>query len=76
MTRMRASEGMKRVSSELDDQLPQACREATGIRGDDALVDHALRQLLGRSGQKRILALKRAVRWEGALDEMRQSRFS
>jgi Arc/MetJ family transcription regulator len=47
----------------------------TGIRTKKDLVEFALRELIKRKERKRILGLKGKLRWEGNLDEMRNSRF-
>ncbi len=47
----------------------------TGLRTKRELVDLALRELVRKENQKSILALEGTIRWEGNLDEVRQSRF-
>lgn len=47
----------------------------TGLRTKRELVDLALRELVRKENQKTILSLEGTIRWEGNLDEMRQSRF-
>ena len=66
---------MKRTNIILDEQLIQRGLKVTGIKTRRALVDHALRELLRRESQKKILKLKGKVHWEGDLEEMRQMRF-
>jgi Arc/MetJ family transcription regulator len=65
---------MGRTNVVLDDRLVEACRKATGIKTRRALIDHALSELLRRERQKKLLALKGAVDWEGNLDEWRSAR--
>lgn len=47
----------------------------TGLRTKRELVDLALRELVRKESQKTMLSLEGAIRWEGNLDEVRQSRF-
>jgi Arc/MetJ family transcription regulator len=65
---------MGRTNVVLDDELLEACLKATGIKTRRKLIDHALRELLRRKRQKKVLALKGAVRWEGDLDAWRKKR--
>jgi Arc/MetJ family transcription regulator len=65
---------MKRTNVVLDDDLIEDCIKATGIKTRKALIDHALRELLRRENQTKILALKGNIDWEGNLDEWRQGR--
>ncbi|MBS3917435.1 MAG: type II toxin-antitoxin system VapB family antitoxin [Deltaproteobacteria bacterium] len=65
---------MKRTNIVIDEQLIAAGLKATGIKTRKALVDYALRDLLRRESQKRILALKGKVKWEGDLSSMRKGR--
>ena len=65
---------MGRTNIVLDDQLVSECQKATGISTRRALIDHALKELLRRERQKKILELKGKVRWEGDLDEWREGR--
>jgi Arc/MetJ family transcription regulator len=65
---------MKRTNVVLDDDLVEDCIKATGIKTRKALIDHALRELLRRENQTKILDLKGNIDWEGNLDEWRQGR--
>lgn len=65
---------MARTNVVLDDKLVEKCRKATGIKTRRALIDHALRELLRRERQKKILELKGAVQWEGNLKAWRKGR--
>ena len=47
----------------------------TGIETQKALIDYALRELVRRKEQKKILRLKGKVSWEGDLDQLRTNRF-
>jgi Arc/MetJ family transcription regulator len=65
---------MKRTNIVLDDKLVDDCMKATGIGTQKALIDHALRELLRRENQTKILELKGKILWEGNLDKWRQGR--
>jgi len=64
----------KRTNVVLEEDLIEAGLELTGLRSRRALIDYALRQLLRRESQKKILELKGKVHWEGDLSSMRQKR--
>jgi Arc/MetJ family transcription regulator len=66
---------MSRTTVILDDKLVAQCMKATGIKTKRALIDHALRELLRRKRQKRILELEGKVDWEGDLEQWRTGRF-
>lgn len=66
---------MKRTNVELDEKLVSDGMRLTGIRTRKALIDHALRELVRRKGQRSILRLQGRIQWEGDLDEMRRNRF-
>ena len=63
-----------RTSIVLDSGLVEAGLKATGLKTQRELVDFALRELLRHKQQKKLLALKGNVSWEGDLAEMRKSR--
>ena len=65
---------MKRTNIVIDERLIKAGLKATGLRTRKALVDYALRDLLRRESQKRILELKGKIPWEGDLASMRRGR--
>jgi Arc/MetJ family transcription regulator len=65
---------MKRTNIVIDEKLIKAGLKTTGIKTRRALVDYALRDLLRRESQKRILELKGRVHWEGDLSSMRKGR--
>ncbi len=65
---------MKRTNIVIDERLVKAGLKATGLKTRRALVDYALRDLLRRESQKRILDLKGKIHWEGDLSSMRQGR--
>ena len=65
---------MGRTNIVLDDDLVAQCQQATGIQTRRALVDYALRELLRRESQAKILELKGKVEWEGDLTISRGKR--
>lgn len=66
---------MGRTNVVLDDKLISECQKVTGIKTRRALIDLALRELLRRERQKKLLELKGKVTWEGDLDAWRQGRL-
>ena len=66
----------KRTNIVLDEALIEAGLKATGLKTRKELVDFALRDLLRREAQRKILELKGKVHWEGDLPEMRKRRTS
>lgn len=65
---------MGRTNVVMDDELVKKCLTATGIKTRRALIDHALRELLRHEKQKKVLALKGRLNWEGDLDKWRRAR--
>ncbi len=63
-----------RTNIVLDSKLIAAGLKATGLKTRRELVDFALRELLRRKQQMKLLQLKGKVSWEGDLDEMRKGR--
>ena len=74
MYRSKVEVNMKRTNIVIDEKLIKAGLKTTGIKTRRALVDYALRDLLRRESQKRILELKGKVHWEGDLSSMRKGR--
>ena len=64
----------KRANIVIDEELVEAGLKVTGLKTRRALVDYALRDLLRRESQKKILELKGKIHWEGNLASMRQGR--
>ena len=62
-----------RTNIVLDSNLVEAGLKATGLKTRRELVDYALRELLRHKQQRKLLALKGRVTWEGNLDDMRAS---
>jgi Arc/MetJ family transcription regulator len=65
---------MIRTNIVLDSKLLEAGLKATGLKTCRELVDFALRELLRHKQQKKLLALKGKVTWEGNITEMRTGR--
>lgn len=65
---------MKRTNIVIDEKLIREGLKATGLKTRKALVDYALRDLLRRESQKRILELQGKIHWEGNLSSMRKGR--
>lgn len=63
-----------RTNIEIDDQLLEQAILATGLKTKRAVVEAGLRMLLRLKGQQEILQLVGKVRWQGDLDQSRQSR--
>jgi Arc/MetJ family transcription regulator len=61
----------KRTHIALDADLIEQGLRVTGIKTRRELVDFALRELLRRENQKKLLELKGQVEWEGDLAAMR-----
>ena len=74
MYRSKVEAEMKRTNIVMDEKLIKEGMKATGIKTRRALVDYALRDLLRRESQKRILELKGKVHWQGDLSSMRKGR--
>jgi len=64
----------KRTNIVIDEELVEAGLKATGLKTRKALVDFALRDLLRRENQGKILELKGKIHWEGDLASMRRRR--
>jgi Arc/MetJ family transcription regulator len=65
---------MTRTNVVLDDVLVEKCQRVTGIRTRRSVIDHALRELLRRGNQRKILELKGKISWVGDLHAMRAPR--
>lgn len=65
---------MKRTNIVLDEKLVMQGKRLTGLKTSRDLVDLALRELVRRRNQRRILELEGAVEWQGDLGRMRMAR--
>ena len=60
-----------RTNIELNEDLVAEAQRLTGFRTKRGLIDHALRELVRRRQQRRLLELRGRVKWEGDLGRMR-----
>jgi Arc/MetJ family transcription regulator len=67
---------MKRTNIVIDEKLIKTGLKITGLKTQRALIDFALRELLRRESQIKILELRGTIEWQGDLELMRQSRIS
>jgi Arc/MetJ family transcription regulator len=67
---------MKRTNIVIDEKLVVAGLKATGLKTQRELVDHALRELLRRAAQRKVLELKGRIHWEGDIAAMRRGRIA
>jgi Arc/MetJ family transcription regulator len=65
---------MKRTNIVLDEQLVTRGKRLTGLKTSRALVDHALREMVRRGDQRKLLDLRGTVDWRGDLSAMRSAR--
>jgi Arc/MetJ family transcription regulator len=63
-----------RTNIEIDDRLIKEAQQLSGLKTKRAVVEAALRMFVRVQHQKDVLELAGKVRWEGNLDEMRESR--
>ena len=61
-----------RTNIVLDDGLVAEAMRRTGIKTKRAVVEEALRTLIGLKRQEENLALRGKLHWEGDLDRMRR----
>ncbi|WDE95562.1 type II toxin-antitoxin system VapB family antitoxin [Lentisphaera profundi] len=66
---------MSRTNIVLDDDLIENCMNLTGLKTKKSLVDYALRELVRKNKQKRLLELPGKINWEGSLEKTRNHRF-
>ena len=64
-----------RTNIELDDSLVSEGLQITGLKTKKDLVDHALRELVRKRDQKKILTLRGKIRLQGDIRETRRNRF-
>jgi Arc/MetJ family transcription regulator len=68
---MRDDRETARTNIVLDKHLVDAGLRLTGLKTRRELVDLALRELVRHARQKKLLALKGRIDWDGDLDAMR-----
>jgi Arc/MetJ family transcription regulator len=65
---------MKRTNIVLDEKLLLKGKKLTGVKTSKALIDLALRELIRRRNQRRILELQGSIDWQGDIAQMRVAR--
>lgn len=65
-----------RTNIVIDEELMARAKELTGLATMRAVVDEALRTLVGLKEQEAVRGLRGRLRWEGDLDELRRDRFA
>jgi Arc/MetJ family transcription regulator len=65
---------MKRTNIELDEEKIEELKKMTGMKTSKAIIDYALKELIRKCNQHKILDLKGKVKWEGNLETMRTMR--
>jgi Arc/MetJ family transcription regulator len=66
---------MMQTPVDVDRDLLQAAKSATGLETERAVVEAGLRLLVQLNAQENIRELRGKVQWEGDLEESRRSRF-
>ena len=64
-----------RTNIVIDEELIREAMKATGLKTKRAVVEAGLQALIQIKGQTDIRRLRGKVKWEGDLDELRQSRI-
>jgi len=64
-----------RTNIEIDDELMKQALKMSDLKTKKDVVNEALRVFVQREAQKQILKYRGKLKWEGDLDEMRESRF-
>jgi Arc/MetJ family transcription regulator len=62
---------IKRTNIELDEEKIKELKKITGMKTSKAIIDYALKELIRKHNQHRILDLKGKIKWEGDLESMR-----
>lgn len=65
-----------RTNIVLDEDLIARAQQLTGIKTKREVVQEALRALILLREQAEVRSLRGKLKWEGSLDEMRQSRIT
>ena len=66
---------MLRTNIELDEKLVKEGLKLSRKKTKKELVNHALKELVSRLKQKKILELEGKVKWSGKLNDLRKSRI-
>lgn len=64
-----------RTNIDLDEGLVTRGLQLSGLRTKKELVNLALREFIRKKDQKKILALRGEIQWQGDLEKMRERRF-
>ena len=62
---------MKRTNIVLDENMINDLKKVTGLKTSKAIIDYALKELIRKYKQHRILDLKGKIKWTGNLNKMR-----
>jgi Arc/MetJ family transcription regulator len=65
-----------RTNIEIDDRLMREVLRLTGLQTKREAVDFALREVVARHRQLRVLKLRGRIRWEGDLEASRRGRIA
>lgn len=57
----------------LNKDIVEQALQITHLKSKRELLDYALRELIRRENQKKLLELKGKIHWEGNLDAMREN---
>jgi Arc/MetJ family transcription regulator len=66
---------MSRTLIDIDDELLEKAKKATGMKKKVEVVNFALDSLIKQKNIEKILELKGKIHWEGDLGEMRKDRI-
>ena len=58
----------------LDKEIVEQALQITHLKNKHELLDYALRELIRRETQKKLLELKGKIHWEGDLDALRENK--
>ena len=67
---------MKRTNIVLDENVVSECMNITGIKTQKGVIDYALRDLLRKNKQRKLLELRGNVKWDGDLNDLRKERYN
>lgn len=67
---------MKRTNIVLDEKIVFECMDITGIKTQKGVIDYALRDLLRKNKQRKLLELRGNVKWDGDLNDLRKERYN
>jgi len=67
---------MKRTNIVINENLIETGKKLTGLASSRAVVDFALKDLVRRSNQRKLLDLFGTIEWDGNLRQMRNLRLA